>query len=155
MKKLHTIKLPSEERQILKDLVKSGTIKVQVFRRAQILLKADEGLKDTEIALHTGCNWRSVAEVRKRYSTEGFQRAVYDAKRSGRPATVREDTKAKLIALACTDPPEGYSHWTLSLLVEHSKDKMGRTNVWRVLKANELKPWREKNVVHPKTHSRV
>lgn len=153
MKKLHTIKLPSKERKILQKLIKSGTVKVQVFRRAQILLKADEGLKDTEIAKHVGCNWRSVAEVRMRCCTEGFERALYDAKRSGRPATVQEDTKAKLIALACTDPPEGYDHWTLSLLVEHSKDKMGRTNVWRILKANELKPWREKNVVHSKTHS--
>jgi len=153
MKKLHVVSLPEKEREFLQTLVRSGTGKVQVFRRAQILLKADEGLKDTEIAKHALCNWRSVAEVRMRYCTQGLERALYDIKRSGRPATVQEDTKAKLIALACTDPPEGYSHWTLDLLVEHSKDGMGRTNVWRVLKANELKPWREKNVVHSKAHS--
>lgn len=138
---------------LLRRLVRSGNIKIQVLRRAQILLKADQKLKDPVIAQHLDCNDRTVAEVRKRYSVGGLERALYDEKRPGRPATIEGADKAKIIALACTTPPQGYSHWTLDLLVEHGEVALGRTKVWTILKENKLKPWREKNVVHSKTHS--
>lgn len=153
MKKIHIISLPEKEQTLLRTLVKSGDIKVQVLRRAQILLKANEKLKDPEIARHLGCNDRTVAEVRKRYSVGGLKRALYDIKRPGRPPVLGGADKAKIVALACTTPPEGYSHWTLDLLVEHCGVPLGRTKVATILKENELKPWREKNVVHSKAHS--
>ena len=153
MKKIHAISLPKKDLTLLQALVKSGDIKVQVLRRAQILLKAHQKLKDPEIARHLSCNDRTVAEVRKRYSIGGLERALYDVKRPGRPVVLDGADKAKIVALACTTPPEGYSHWTLDLLVEHGGVSLGRTKVATILKENKLKPWREKNVVHSKTHS--
>ena len=61
-----------------------------------------------------------------------------------------------MIALACTDPPDGYDRWSLRLLAEHVVKRgivvtVGRETIRRVLEAHDLKPWREKNVVRPKT----
>lgn len=153
MKKIHCISLPKKEQILLQALIKSGNVKAQVLRRAQILLKANQKLKDPEIALHLGCHDRTVAEVRQRYSTGGLERALYDVKRPGRPCVIEDKDKAKVVALACTEPPEGYSRWTLNLLAEHCGVPLGRTKVWTILKENELKPWRKKNVVHSKAHS--
>ena len=52
-----------------------------------------------------------------------------------------------MIALACTDPPDGSARWTIRLLVKHCGKDIGFGVVQRILKEDELKPWREKNVV--------
>jgi len=92
-----------------------------------------------------------VARIRRRYCKYGLKRALYDAQRSGRPVIFKEKERANIVALACTKAPKGYNHWTLDLLVEEAekeKIKMGRTKIWTIMKENELKPWREKNVVY-------
>jgi len=156
--KLHSVKLPKKQRQKLMAMTHTGVHPTRVLRRAQILLKADDGLKDAEIADHVGCTWRSVCDIRKRYCMEGLDRALQDAPRSGRPATFTAKQKATVVALACTDAPEGYALWTLDLLVEKAGQEgigIGRNKVWTILRENDLKPWRKKNVVHSEAHAGV
>ena len=151
--KLHIVSLIHKEKDELRALLRVGSHPAVVIQRTQILLKADRQLKDTVIAEHLDCTPEHVARIRQRYCKYGLRRALFDVQRSGRPVIFQEKEKANIVALACTQAPKGYSHWTLNLLVEEAKRgkiTMGRTKVWTILKENELKPWREKNVVHSK-----
>ncbi len=150
--KLHIVSLTQKDNGKLKTLLRSGSHPAVVIQRARILLKANRQLKDAVIAEHLDCTREHVARIRQRYCKYGFNRALYDIQRTGRPVIFGEKEKIRIVALACTKAPEGYSHWTLDLLVEEAekkeKIKIGRTKVWTIMGKNELKPWREKNVVH-------
>lgn len=150
--KLHIISLTEKDTDKLRALLRTGSHPAVVVQRAQILLKADRQLKDKVIAEHLDCTPEHVARIRRRYCKNGLGRALFDAERSGRPVIFREKEKTRIVALACTKAPQGYRRWTLDLLVEEAekkeKIKMGRTKVWTIMKENELKPWREKNVVY-------
>jgi transposase len=102
-----------------------------------------------------GCGTATVKRVRRHYLEEGWERAVYDAPRPGRPKKLASREERELIALACSDPPEGEGRWTVRLLAKHSGKDISRNIVQRVLKEDGLKPWREKNVVRARTRRRV
>lgn len=152
--KTHIIRLSKKDWSRLRSLVKNGKQFARVFLRAHIILKSDQGLKDREIAEHLSCSERLIAKIRRRFCTEGIESALYDAPRLGKPRSIGEKEKAHIVALACTNAPEGHRRWTLDLLVEEAEKEnisLGRTKVWTILRENELKPWREKNVVHSQT----
>ncbi|MBI1812958.1 helix-turn-helix domain-containing protein, partial [Candidatus Peregrinibacteria bacterium] len=114
---------------------------------------------DAAIARHTGASHRTVVGVRTRCALHGVDRALYDAHRVGRPVIFHEKDRAKIVALACTDAPEGQARWTLGLLAEEAAKRdgihIGVTKVWTILQENDLKPWRKKNVVHSAAHAGV
>jgi transposase len=147
--KEHIVRLKDEARERLQGLVCSGARSVRVVRRAMILLKSDDGLTDEAIAEHVGCSDRTVRSVRKRFCTETLDKAVYDAPRSGAPATFTPRQQQQVVALACTDPPEGRSRWTLELLCEHAAKRgfvtsVSKSEVALWLKEHDMKPWRKK-----------
>jgi transposase len=149
--KEHIICLTDEARQQLQELVQSGTRSVRVVWRALILLKSDAGLTDLQIVEHVGCGERTVRNVRKRFCTEGLERALYESPRSGRPSDFTPRQRQKVVALACTAPPEGRARWTLELLCEHAVKRgvvsaISKSEVSLWLKAHDLKPWRKKLV---------
>jgi transposase len=149
--KTHIVSLSHKEEKDLNKLMKQGVHSARVYQRALILCNANKQMKDNVIAECINCSISHVARTRQRYCTYGMEYALYDNSRSGRPARITAKDKACVVALACTDAPKGYSHWTVDLLVERIKQEginMGRTKLWMTLQENELKPWREKNVVH-------
>ena len=146
--KEHIVRLQDGARQSLQELVQFGTRSVRVVRRALILLKSDEGFTDEEIAEHVGCSDRTVRSVRKRFCTEGVDRALYDAPRSGAPPTFTPRQQQQVVALACTDPPEGRARWTLELLCEHAVKRgfvtsLSKSEAALWLKEHDRKPWRK------------
>ena len=152
--KEHIVVLTDEARQQLLNLVQAGTRSVRVVRRALILLKSDEGLTDEEIVEHVGCGERTVRSVRKRFCVEGFERAVYDAPRTGRPPEFTPRQRQQVMALACSDAPEGRVRWTLELLAEYAVKRgfvssLSKSVVALWLQAHDLKPWRKKRGVSP------
>jgi transposase len=118
MKKQYKIELSQEERNQLTRLTTQGTEKVRKVKRAKILLQADEGKKDQEIAERVEVSVGTVERIRKRYVQEGLEEAVNEKPRSGRPIGISAQTRAKITALACTKAPEGRSKWTLRLLAD-------------------------------------
>lgn len=152
--KLHIVSLAQKEKKELKLILSKGSHPAVVIQRAQILLKADRQLKDKTIAEHLDCTAEHVARIRQRYCKFGLKRAISDASREGRPIVFHQKEKAKIVALACTKAPKGYSHWTLDLLLQEANEKekipISRTKIAVILRENDLKPWREKNVVHSK-----
>jgi putative transposase len=158
--KEYIVRLTAGARRKLRELVESGTRPVRVVRRALILLKSDAGLTDLQIVEHVGCAERTVRNVRKRFCEEGLEGTLYDAARPGRPPEFTPRQKQQVIALACTEPPEGRARWTLELLCEHAAkrgfvESVSKSEVALWLKDHDLKPWRKKNVVRSKTDSRV
>jgi transposase len=147
--KEHIIRLTDEVRAELQSLVSSGTRSVRVVRRAHVILKSNAGLTDREIALHVGCAERTVAEIRKRFCTGGCERAIFEAPRTGAPPKFSVKQQQQVIALACSDPPEGRARWTLELLSEKAAergfvDSVSKSEVSLWLHEHEMKPWRKK-----------
>jgi transposase len=113
------------------------------------LLKSDEGLTDEEIAEDVELSTRAIADIRKRFSQGGWERAVFDAPRPGGPATFTSKQRQQVVALACSDPPDGRSRWTLELLSEQAVARgfvssISKSEVSLWLHQHDLKPWRKK-----------
>lgn len=126
-KQKHTVELTSEDRQTLETLVRRGEHNALEIRRAHILLKADvkgPAWTDVEIAAAFGCHPQTVYNVRKRWiAREGLP--ALKRKPQSRPSRLPKldgQGEARLIALCCSDPPEGFSQWTLQLLADKLVD---------------------------------
>lgn len=158
MKKIYTIHLTQQEKNRLNKIVRRGTGQARVITRSRVLLLADDGKNDPEIYEHLSLSTKTPYEIRKRYVQHGLQFALYDRPRPGQPRRFNGAQEAEIVAIACSKAPKGYAHWTLDLLTKEARSRgitIGRTAVWKVLLRSDLKPWREKNVVHSGAHSGV
>ena len=121
--KKHKVELTCEERQTLETIVRKGEHSALKLMRAHILLKADSngpGWSDARIADAFGCHEQTAYNVRKRFAMRG-RLAALERKPQSRPSHVRKldgQGEARLIALACSDPPEGFARWTLQRLAD-------------------------------------
>ena len=116
--KKHVVELSAEDRKTLEWFVSTGERKAQDITRAKILLKADDGLTDAQICEHVGCSIGTPYNVRKRYCERGLD-AIH-RKQADRDYQIKLDgnAEAHLIKLACSEPPEGSSRWTLHMLAD-------------------------------------
>ena len=153
--KKYQISLKKKEIEELRSLVKKGKQSARTITRARILLLSNAGKKDKEIREIQEVSKWTPQNVRKRYCQGGLERALYDASRSGQPKIYSIEEEAEITAIACTEPDEGYGKWTLDLLCKKVNKKLkdrekpiGRTTIHNILLKSDLKPWREKNVVH-------
>ena len=162
-KKKHKVELTSEERQTLETLVRQGERNALEIRRAHILLKADAkgpAWTDAQIAEAFGCHRQTVYNVRKRW-TEREGLPALKRKPQSRPSRLPKldgQGEARLIALCCSDPPEGFSQWTLQLLADQLVEleiveSISLEAVRRTLKKNALRPHREQAWVIPPTEN--
>jgi len=117
-KKIYIIDLTKEERAYLLDFIKSDKKSARKLNRARILLLADEGKADSEIAkvLHTGT--ATVHRTRQRFVTGNLERALNEQPRVGGPKKLDEKGEAVLETLVHSKPPEGRKRWTLQLLAD-------------------------------------
>ena len=121
--KKYIIGLTQTEREWLQAMVKKGKAAAYSIKHANILLKADAGgaaWTDQRIAEAFGCHVRTVENVRRRCVLEGLEGAL-ERKKQARPRRERKldgEGEARLIALACSEPPEGRDRWTLQLLAD-------------------------------------
>lgn len=123
-RKTYVVDLTSEEREQLTGLVRTGKAAAYKRRHAEILLKADTGpggpaWTDARIAEALDVGTASLGRLRERFVVEGLEGALgrHKAERV-RSRRLDGDGEAKLIALACSEAPEGYARWTLRLLAE-------------------------------------
>lgn len=119
------IQLKGEEVHFLNNFVKNGLRKAREVYRANVLLLANKGKRDVEIAEILSISRQTVARVKKKYVKEGLESALKDKPRSGQPIKYDERKKAEIIALACSNPPEGRKRWTIRLLMGEMRDKEG------------------------------
>jgi len=116
--KKYVVTLTDDERQHLEQLLAKGKVAARTLRHAQALLKADQptGWKDADIAEAFGLSVRTVERLRQRFVEEGLEAALKPKAVPRLPRKVDGEVEAHLVALACSDPPEGRQRWTLRLL---------------------------------------
>ena len=115
-RKKYIINLNENEREQLLEMTCKGELKVRKFKRAMILLKADEGLRDPQIMAALNVSRPTVERIRKRFVTGGLDRALNEDPRPGQRRKLDGRSEAQLIAIACTQPPAGHDHWAMRLL---------------------------------------
>ena len=119
-RKAQSFSLPAEAHEPLRALLSKGVHSARKLNRARILLKLDQGLGPSQIAREVGVHENTVYNMRKRANKEGWQAALEEKPRGGRPPTFSGEDRARVTALACSDPPEGHAHWSLRLLADHA-----------------------------------
>lgn len=147
MAKRYVVNLTATEREALLQLVQHGGISGRKRMRAGILLAADDGLTDTEIADELSVGVRTVERVRQRCCERGLEASLdrEPAENPSRPRKFDGSSEAELIRIACSPAPPGRARWTLSLLadklVELSVfDSVSKSSVQRALKKTSSNP---------------
>lgn len=120
-RKLYRVKLTQQERERFEEVVQRGRVAAWKRQRSQAMLLCDEGSagpgwKDQQVVEVVGVSTRSIESWRKQAIERGPLSLLERKSGSGRPRKLDGDGEAQLIALACSEPPEGRSQWTLSLL---------------------------------------
>lgn len=118
MRKRWIVELTPEERAELEGLTRRGVAPVRKVAHARVLLLADEGKSDAEIVAATGRSGSFVERTRKRFVQNGLADALSDRPRPGAVPKLDDRGRATLIAVACSQAPEGRTGWTLQLLAD-------------------------------------
>ena len=123
--KRYKVTLDAEERQHLHDLIAAGKAAARKLAHARILLKADAAdggpaWPDWPIADALEVSTDTVERVRRRFVEQGLDAALDRKQRERPPREVKLDgrAEARLIALACSAPPDGRAAWTMQLLAD-------------------------------------
>lgn len=116
MKKQH-VQLNEDDRTRLQFILSQGELKARVYKRATALLELDRGKTFTTVAETVGTSSSTLSSWAAKYKAEGLE-CLHDKPRSGRPIQFDGTQRAKITALACSEPPEGYKQWNLRLLAD-------------------------------------
>lgn len=148
MAKKYIVTLTVDEQEKLLKLVSSGTEKARTLAHARILLKANDDWQDAEICEALDVSIPTIERVRKRFVFEGFEaslkprcsKRIYSRKLDG-------EQEARIIALVCSSPPQGYARWSLRLLTDRVVqlkivEAVSHETIRQLLDDNVLKPWR-------------
>ena len=123
MKPKYVVRLSADERDSLRSIARKGKAAAYKRLNAQMLLKADEGddgprWKDKDVAETFEVSIKTVERLRKRLCSRGFDHCLEREKGAGRKRKLDGPQEARLIALTCSQPPEGRARWTLRLLAD-------------------------------------
>jgi transposase len=142
------IKLKPHELEKIKGLLKIE--EPRVIRRANILNCLHLGYGSSEVAAILNVDRKTVYNIGSAYIESGFECALYDDERSGRPIDIDDRERSRIIAMVCSNPPEGTYRWTLDLIVDEAVRRelidapISRETIRIILQEHKLKPWQEK-----------
>ena len=146
MKKKYLVTLTADEREQLNAMITAGTASAKKLAHARVLLKADQGENglawvDEVIAEAVEVSTDTVARIRQRFVEQGLEAALVRKKqdRPSRERVLDGSAEARLLAVACSDPPDGRAAWTLTMLADklvelEVVESVSRESVRRVLK---------------------
>ena len=144
----YRVELNQSERDQVTALLSGGKQAARKLKRAQILLAADAGASDEDIAISVAVGGSTVYRTKRRFVEGNLEAALHEEPRPGAERKLSGKEEALLVATACSSPPKGRARWTLELLAgamvqltEHQG--LSRETVRRRLAENELKPWRK------------
>src|SRR5580700_3441143 len=148
MNVLYHVELSQAERGELTTMLSKGKRAARKLKRAQILLAADAGSSDEEIARAVAVGGSTVYRTKRRFVEGNLERALSEDPRHGAERKLTGKEEALLVATACANPPGGRARWTLELLADAmvkltEHDSLSGETVRRRLAENCLKPWRK------------
>jgi transposase len=151
----YRVELSETERSELQALLSGGKQAARTLKRAQILVAADAGIPDEDIARSVAVGGSTVYRTKRRFVEGNLERALREEPRPGAARKLSGPEEALLVATACARPPAGRARWTLELLAGEivrltQHDSLSRETVRRRLSENALKPWRQKMWCVPK-----
>jgi len=138
-RKAAPIIMTSEEREVLEALAVSRTAPYREVQRARLVLGAASGKTNRVISQETGLGWRSVCMWRQRFIRQRLA-GLEDRPRPGKPRQYSDADRLRVIETACTQKPNGESHWSVRTLAQATG--VGRDTVHRILRQANLKPHR-------------
>src|SRR6202140_269548 len=144
--------LKAQDKKVLRQMLSGGIQQVRVVLRALALLQLDAGLSAPKVSRTVPFAAQAIRTIGKRYQQGGLERALFERKRTGHPELLGASDKQRIIAIVCSQPPEGRARWTVRLVAEEAVKRklvprVGRETIRILLESHDLKPWREKNVV--------
>ena len=144
----YRVELSQTERAELTAILSGGKHAARKLKRAQILLAADAGASDEEIARSVGVGGSTVYRTKRRFVLGNLEAALSEEPRPGAERKLSDKEEALLVATACSSPPAGRARWTLKLLADAlvrltAHESVSRETVRRRLAENDLKPWRK------------
>jgi putative transposase len=150
------IEVTTKHQKALRKLLSGGVQQVRVVLRAVALLQLAKGVSAPRVAAVVPLTPQAIRKVGHRYQQGGLERALYDKERPGAATLLEASQRQRIIAMVCSDPPEGRARWTVRLVAEEAVKRrlvprVGRETIRVLLLHHDLKPWREKNVVRGRT----
>lgn len=147
------VKLSKKDRARIDQLLNGGTGAVREVKRLMMLRLLDQGRSPEGVHDVLGCSPDTARRVGLRYVKEGLDGAMYEKPRPGKKRSLDASQEAQIVAMVCGAAPEGYARWTIELITAEAMRRkivkqVSRSPIESLLKAHELKPWREKNVVY-------
>ena len=147
------VQLRRKDRQQVAEMLRKGQESARVLRRASILRQLDGRQKVAQVAANVGVARKTVRAVARRYEEEGLESALYEKPRPGKQPALDTGQSQRIIAMVCGAPPPGMARWSVRLIAEQAVKRklaphVGRETIRILLQSHELKPWREKKLVH-------
>src|SRR5580698_1951039 len=142
------VDIPARDQKELRKLLSGGIQQVRVVLRAVALLRLAEGMTAPQIARLLELTPQAIRKIAHRYREGGLERALYEKQRPGAEALLEAREKQRIIAMVCSDPPEGVARCTVRLVAEEAVTRrlvprVGRETIRVLLLSHDLKPWRE------------
>jgi len=146
------VEVTAKDQKELRKLLSGGIQQVRVVLRSLALLRLAQGLTAPQIARLLELTPQAIRKIAHRYREGGLDRALYEKHRPGAVELLDGAQKQRIVAMVCSDPPEGLARWTVRLITEQAVKRklvprVGRETIRILLQSHDLKPWREKNVV--------
>ena len=150
------IEVATKDQKALRKLLGGGVQQVRVVLRAMALLQLAKGVSAPRVAGVVPLTPQAIRKVGHRYQRGGLEEALYEKQRPGAAELLEDNQKQRIIAMVCSDPPEGCARWTVRLVAQEAVKRrlvprVGRETIRVLLLHHDLKPWREKNVVRGRT----
>jgi hypothetical protein len=145
-----------KDQQELTELLSGGVQQVRVVSRAVALLQLAKGASGPRMSCVVPLTGQAIRKVGHRYQKGGLEPALYERPRAGAATVLDESQNQRIIAMVCSDPPEGRARWTLRLVAQEAVKRrlvprVGRETIRILPLDHDLKPWRENTVVRRRT----
>lgn len=150
------VELSKKDRQKLVQMLGKGQESARVLRRAWILRQLGDGQKAAQVSTNVSVAAKTVRAIARRYEEEGLESALYEKPRPGKQRALDTSQSQRIIAMVCSPSPPGTARWSVRLIAEEVVKRklapaVGRETIRILLQSHELKPWREKKLVHRRT----
>lgn len=148
------MQLGKKDRQHILEIIKTSK-DARVIYRANALNLRFKGFTFAEVADILEITSRTVFNIEQNYEEFGLNRAIYDDPRPGTPIDFDDRVKTQIIAMVCSNPPEGFDRWTLRLIQEKAikeeiVESISHETIRVILEEHDLKPWQQKSWCVPK-----